>query len=94
VTDQPDLSTLPARRRYAAEVLGEASGRCPDDANWWSPYSLCRFADKWEAEDREKADREALVEELVRDVSNSQWWQPKCMARTLIDNGWTKAADA
>lgn len=100
---QPDLSTLPQRMRYAADVLGEASNRDFDGdspAYTWHPDVLRSRADKWEAED---ANRAVLVEELAQDLkehyfdrnlagSDDVYWRQR--AGRLIESGWRKGDPA
>lgn len=76
---EPDLSTLPQRMRYAADVVAEAQKRYadrPGDTAPWSAKHLRQFAVKWEAEDREVAEREDLVKELLKDLCEAM--MPGC----------------
>lgn len=67
---EPDLSTLPQRMRYAAEVLESASQRLtaeyPDRLGYWYPNDLRIKAHDWEAKDRAAAERDTEVEELAK----------------------------
>ena len=94
--------SLPQEMREAADVLDVANDRnklLPDTP--WSPLQLREYADKWEAEDNVAAEREAMAEELARNVLSAfgvfwsldilaerdKWLQ---MTRKLIAAGWTK----
>lgn len=97
--DGPDLSTLPQRMWYAAEILREADVRY-GSVHPWSPGGLEIQAQKWESEDGEAAEREGRIEELAWKIfeafggfrSNScgvssVYWGA---ARDLVDAGWRK----
>lgn len=100
----PDLSTLPARMYYAAEVLKEASHyyhSLPENrhSNWtgqlWSSSQLRNLADDWEAEEEAAAEQRRMVELLVADMCKYGKYltlqnRIDC-ARDLIAAGWTKA---
>jgi hypothetical protein len=99
MSEQPDLSTLPKRMRYAATVLREADARY-DFNKVWPVEELEGFADQWEAEDRANGERDAMAEELaktmfdifaVRDLNDEP---PRNMARWLVDQGWRKGDPA
>lgn len=119
MTDQPDLSTLPQRMRYADAVLGEARDRYhadhrKDNAGWpatsWDGTGLRAYAEKWEAEDRAVAERDAQVEQLAREMFDAnrpehgrqQWDDPyevvqgayMAIARDLVESGWRKGDPA
>lgn len=103
---EPDLSTLPKRMRYAADVLKEARKAHhsrPENGNsdWaayaWDPTNLCYHADNWESEDSEAADRDAQIEELAQamyqqiySVSRFQFPWFQTVARNLVESGWRK----
>lgn len=96
--------SLPQRMREAAPVLIEAAARAGVSvrAQEWAHVadSLIAFADRWEAEDRVKAEREALVEEFASRIYHyltGQSWlgagsvdDYRDAARKLIDAGWRK----
>lgn len=102
----PDLSTLPQRMRYAAQVIGEANDRLHYGTIEDLPPPVLRsLADEWEAEDRAAAEHEALVEELVQEIvqavvpglninlvnlATTGDMELHNVARKLIENGWTK----
>ena len=94
MSEQPDLSTLPKRMRYAAQVLEETNKRFRDGCClWsWSPSSLGKYAQKFEAEDREAAEREALLDKLINEMRPycANIKEVKSAARKLIENGWHK----
>lgn len=97
MTDLPEfLDTLPKRMRYAATILEETSRRhgCHPDETWRAT-DLRREADLVEDEDTENAEREALVEKLARDLSDTsnlgEGFNHKRRARELIERGgWRK----
>ena len=80
MSEQPDLSTLPKRMRYAATVLAEADARYArytrkqmvDDCFGWDSQSLQSVADEWEAQDREVAEHKTLIENLAREMFTEQ----------------------
>lgn len=101
--------TLPQRMRAAAHVLSDAASRLhPNDApGWylstWSSDSLTRAADRWEAEDREFAERAEWVEQLAEAIAEGRGYQAylnslnavdqlECrnLARHIIAKGWRK----
>lgn len=102
MTDQPDLSTLPQRMRWAAGVLEEANARYghPPDCRWF-PSSLRAEAEAVEDEDKEVAEREGLAQELYRagqgchealsqaDKGVADWYRK--IAQKLLADGWTKS---
>jgi hypothetical protein len=64
---------LAQRMRDAADTLEEASDRMGWGKNWsWQPTELRREATHVEDEDREAAEREALVEELTQSLADAQ----------------------
>lgn len=92
---------LPQRMRLAAEVLAEATDRYDrlagidaklGERGSWDAANLRRMADRWEADDKEAAEKDKLARELADafrasvDVGGSAL----DIARALIDNGWTK----
>lgn len=90
--------SLPERMREAAEVLEEATARCGGGSTW-DPVGLIDYASRWEAEDAAAAEREALVEELRREImhaiisggSNESFHDSVGnAARSVIANGWTR----
>jgi hypothetical protein len=103
---EPNLSTLPERMRYAAEVLEEVTSRARrrnviGDLSVWSTEDLWAFADEWETWDEENA---KPVEELAQFIHEApggsccNWdelteeWQTvmRGYARKLIESGWHK----
>jgi hypothetical protein len=90
--------------RAAANTIEEFNQRNQDiwitDAHW-RPSELRREAEHVEAEDREAAERELLVEELARDVFNGSYqnlvWPEtsnantyRQWARAAVEAGWHK----
>lgn len=73
MSHQPDLTTLPQRMLWAADVLAEANERynlhpdAPCSASW-----LRNEARHVEDEDKEAAEKDALVEDLARELFNAQ----------------------
>lgn len=101
MTEQPDLSTLPKRMRYAASVLEEATDWCnenqPGTNTVWNAYLLFKNADVREAEDREAAERKHIVEELAQELRDSSAKAPirrteeyRELAQHLVESGWRK----
>lgn len=103
--NEPDLSTLPQRMHYAAEVVREASQRLGHGVDsQWRQGTLRKFARQFEAEDATETKVEELAEEIrAADVKNSTGYVAKdrmqlksCkeayvpVARDLIDAGWRK----
>lgn len=95
--------SLPDRMREAAKVLREADRRCHGRIEGWTPLDLEGTAEAWEAEDNAAAEREAMVEELAREVYAVIWgasgatWERnaskeimRAHARRLIAAGWRK----
>jgi hypothetical protein len=96
MTEQPDLSTLPARMRYAADVLREADERYASKHSW-SPDGLEIIADTWEDQDRATTERAAWIRELANTIYRAAGWsgngphEPHLeAARRLIESGWRK----
>lgn len=92
-----DKVSLPDRMRAAAKVLREVDKRTL--VKWGAdiPRDLEELADMLEAEDRAAAEREAMVEELARDMAalfHSAGYSDhdRDRARKLIGAGWTKTA--
>jgi hypothetical protein len=90
--------------REAADTIEEFNVGRPEiyhpEAEW-GPTELRREAEHVEAEDREAAERELLVEELSRDVFNGSYtslvWPNtsnanvyRKWARAAVENGWHK----
>lgn len=86
-TDLPDLSTLPQRMRFAADVMDQAKTRLEQElygalypahgASEWNSEALRERADIWEAQDRdaaEKAARESLIRELSWAFYETERW--------------------
>lgn len=106
MTETPDLSTLPARMRYAKTVVDEADARY-GSSHPWIPWALLNYADKWEAEDNAAAEREQVAEQLATELYLAGGWpyialseaahgtQSWCRdtARKLAERGWTRAVD-
>lgn len=101
-----DLSTLPQRMRYAAEILREADERYGARYSW-NPDGIEIVAESWEEQDRAAAEHGAQVAELAADMFAANRkergrradapWSSVCdiylaIARTLIDDhGWRSA---
>lgn len=75
MTEQPDLSTLPKRMRYAATVLAEANERLNElnilgkqTGYLWGSSSLIKEAGLWEESDRAAADHDTQIDELARQI--------------------------
>jgi hypothetical protein len=101
MTEQPDLSTLPQRMRYAAAVMREATKRLDMEMLYpfsspptWAAWALERRADIWEKAN--SVEREALVEELAQQLmeldANATIFVKgySSSARKLIESGWRK----
>lgn len=110
MTEQPDLSTLPQRMRYAADVLGEADERYGSKHSW-SPDGLEIYASKWEDQDCEAAELDTQIEELARKIYHvgfvvgmhnhrlafEDYSGKEAIQRTakrLIESGWRKGDPA
>lgn len=98
MSEQPDLSTLPKRMRYAANVLEEAAGRADSEgivrAASPGPVDLRKFADVWESADlsllpdrmREAADVLDEVNELERRFGTDRAsWTPSQLRNRAAD---------
>jgi hypothetical protein len=107
MTEQPDLSTLPKRMRYAAEVLREVNKREGMHSDFsWANCGLRALADRWESEDATAAERDALVEELAKGMALAVWngidhWADDYVkalylscARFVVESGWRKGGSA
>ena len=98
-------ATLAEKMRFAADVLEEASKRYnvahPASGSWTAQF-LRKEARHVEDEDQETAEREAMVEELAKQIArlfggtnfsnfSAEMQQAyRRHARALIDAGWTK----
>lgn len=77
MSETPDLSTLPARMRYAGEVCSEAAARLsPNEGqHWyqalWSSMTLHNMAGQFELQDRAA---EKTVNDLARDMYEISGW--------------------
>lgn len=77
---QPDLSTLPQRMMYAADVVAAANDRYRNEnpragfsANEpMSPSSMRYLANQWAREDRERADMAEEIEQLAEELLKAQ----------------------
>jgi hypothetical protein len=87
--------------REAAKVLSEVNERTPFGR--WGVEHLEALADRFEAEDSAKADLDAMVEELARDIALAEFpdasWpddfesgERRAHARKVITFGWTNQA--
>lgn len=98
---EPDLSTLPQRMRYAAEVLSEADQRygklrMEDECFGWDAQSLHAVAQDWQDEDRRRG---AMVNELAADLTLAAGPTimvniPFYIASKLVKMGWRKGDPA
>jgi hypothetical protein len=101
----PDTEyNLADEMRRAADAIEAFNQRNPDIYNidaYWLPSELRREAEHVDAEEREKAERELLVEELARDVFNGSYqnlvWPDtssantyRKWARAAVEAGWHK----
>lgn len=71
MSETPDLSTLPKRMRYAADVLQDVLNHHGvishfDLVNFWSPGSWRYYAASFEAEEKAAAEHEQQVEQLAK----------------------------
>lgn len=102
MTDQPDLSTLPQRMRYASTVIEEAAReyhRRDPQGGWlarnWRSTDLVSYADLWERVDREADLRKldelgGIIAEHFRALGVSGYnVAARGAARKAIDAGWT-----
>lgn len=98
---EPDLSTLPQRMRYAAEVRDEANARIGDWDGKRFGGSWLTYADMWEAQDRADSEKvaqsHALAEELweaflvdYHTDSITEKLKILGICRRLVDDGWKK----
>ena len=102
MSSRSDLSTLPQRMRYAAEVLAEAEVRYSQVAHelGWDITGIRSVADKFESEDRADDEHTALIEELAKELSCAESVVlPErgfnyAKARRLIESGWRKGDPA
>ena len=98
---------LPQQMRAAAGTVYDANER---HHSWgqgasWSPFDLEQWANTWEAEDRAKAEQDAMVEELAKWLSinignwpldewhlrlKPDYWHDR--ARELMGAGWRKGS--
>jgi hypothetical protein len=110
MSEQPDLSTLPKRMRYAARVLEEATERelreNVFEERKWSAERLLDRAGEFNKADYAK--RQKLVEELACELwglppgAAMGWSKAKesyqevarSAARKLIESGWRKGDPA
>lgn len=91
---QPDLSTLPKRMRYAADVMDEAKTRLDaergnrDDffGSEWHSYALRRRAQIWE----DAGPVDELTRKLAELGSPAATGGYAQVARKLIESGWHK----
>jgi hypothetical protein len=102
MSDQPDLSTLPARMRYTVNhVLQEVFDK---DRNLSDKYGMALMCDLLDAASNWSQEAER-VEELARDLqstyfdlnldcdaSTEEYWRKR--ARKLIESGWCKGDPA
>lgn len=96
---EPDLSTLPARMRYAAGVLEDAAARYwgyPSPDFSWAPAGLRNLAVIFDDQDRATVEREQMAADLIRDLQavespNFGLAEYIDIATHLVDAGWTKA---
>jgi hypothetical protein len=95
MSEQPDLSSLPNRMRYAADVLDEANKQFGKIAGWYAG-DLRGTASLWEAEElrRRNTARDQLSREIkaveVADAEYPHW----VIANALIESGWRKGDPA
>jgi hypothetical protein len=109
MTDQPDLSTLAGRARYASEVIEEinahpASKGCGvphrGRADLWNGALLRSFASQSAAIERADAEVEALATDIGLVVYHFGDSDPRMramfrrQARALIAAGWRKGGPA
>jgi phage terminase large subunit GpA-like protein len=89
---QPDLSTLPNRMRYAATVIDEADNRYGTHESGWDSGGLRQLADMWENDDRQaEAERSALADELATELYEAGWVKvSSAHVIHLIESGWRK----
>jgi hypothetical protein len=87
VTDQPDLSTLPKRMRYAADVIAEYVDACPnlDTGTQFAAPNLRIAADRYE----QKCIR--MVANLAQSLYELGWRKVTAdHAQALVESGWRK----
>jgi hypothetical protein len=92
--NEPDLSTLPKRMRYAADVLEEAAERAQiENENEWTPTMLRADASIWENLDNVaeqlQAQQNALMQELHDTLHDTGFAYGEAATR-LIQRGWRK----
>lgn len=66
------------------------SDRADPDLVAWNPATLRRIADRLEAENAEKVERDKAIEELANDMGDDC---NRACARRAYDAGWRKATD-
>lgn len=94
MSDEPDLSTLPARMRFAATIIEEAAQeyyRREPNGNWiarnWRSTDLKSFAEQWENEDRAGE----VVKELAHVLREAHIrGDYEYFAEQLVASGWRK----
>jgi hypothetical protein len=96
----PDLSTLPQRMWFAADVIGEVINRIALEGGRgpvaFASVDLRCLANRWEAEDRKAGEQAAQVDVLAAELDGvlpEGWIDFVGMARKLIESGWRKDGD-
>lgn len=110
MSQQPDLTTLPERMRYAASVINAVNRRASDLQQMppidreWNSSSLHRWADAWEVEDDVPVGE--LAEELLKaqrlayparedlHTNSKAGENARILAAHLIESGWRKGGPA
>lgn len=90
----PDLSKLSSRMRYAADVLEEFNTDHPNQYTadgWWRPSDLRKEAEHVEAEEREEAEKNAVVGGLARELLAGQ---SLCFPKREDLKSWDSASNA
>jgi hypothetical protein len=94
--EQPDLSTLPKRMWFAADVLREVINRIAlEGASGpvaFASVDLRCLANRWEAEERKAGELESQVVELAAEIKflSADTIDFAELGRKLVQSGWRK----